>query len=354
MGRAPVDQPRAGAARRLSGLGRRLADVRRGHLKVYPFEIVIVANVVALHVLLHAEGLGLRLIALRHSVAVSGKALLTLFVAGFLFRLAYSALTGRLRCYLRRTLTWSWLFLSARLLLGATLVVHVYGWLKGLLRLVRPRLYDELLWDVDRWMFFGLSPNVFSLHGLAGSSLLRMIDTGYGAVFFFTLAASIPLLLPLSSDRLRIAFATGFSLLWLAGAWLYYLVPAMGPCYAFGEVWEPFMDQMPATAASQAYLFQNYQLVPLIRQGVIHPDFNLMAGIAAFPSLHVGSQTFLALWARRLMPRLRLAFYLSVALMVVGSVVTGWHYLVDSVAGLALGWGSFRIAYGLYGLRRWS
>jgi hypothetical protein len=328
--------------------------LRRGRLKIHLFELVILANVAALHALLHAEGLGIRFVALRHTVAVAAQALLPLFFAGWLFRLAYSAATGRLRQYLRRTFTWSWLFLTLRLLLSTTLVIHVYGWLKGLLRLLRPRLYDQLLWDVDRWTFFGLSPNVFSLHALGEPAVLRTIDAGYGAVFFATMAASIPFFLPLASDRLRVAWATGYSLLWLAGAWLYYLLPALGPCYAFPEVWQPFAEHLPKAAASQAFLFRNYQLVPLIEQGVIHPDFNLMAGIAAFPSLHVASQAFLALWARRLLPRLRLVFDLSVVLIFVGSVVTGWHYLVDSVAGAVLGWACFRFGYALYGLRRWS
>lgn len=332
----------------------RPAAMRSGQSKIHLFEIVIVANVVALHVLLHVEGLGLRFAALEHSVAVSGRVLVPLVLAGYVFRLAYSAMTGRLRGYLRRTLTWSWLALTLRLVLGATLVIHVYGWLKGLLRLVRPALYDDLLWEVDRWLFFGLSPNVFSLHAFGDPRLLEAIDATYGDIFLFTMAASVPFFFSLASERLRLAYATGFSALWLAGAWLYYLVPAMGPCYAFPEVWRPFVGEMAEAMRTQAYLFRNYQLVPLVGQGVIPPDFNLMAGIAAFPSLHVGSQTFLALWAHRLMPRLRLLFHLSVAVIFVGSVVTGWHYLVDSVAGALLGWASFRFAFGLYGLRRWS
>jgi len=303
-------------------------------------------------VLLHFENLGLRFVALEHTVVVAGKLLVPLFLLGCALRLAGAALTGRLRVYLRRILTWSWLFLSLRLLLGGTLVIHVYGWLKGLLRLLRPVLYDEQLWEIDRWISFGISPNVFSLNALGESAVLRLIDVTYGDVFLYTMAASIPFFFSMASDRMRIAFVTGYSALWLAGAWLYFLVPSMGPCYVFPEVWKPFVENMMTAMRSQAFLLENYRLVPLIRQGIIHPDFNLMAGIAAFPSLHVGSQTFLACWGHRLMPRLRIVFYLSAALIFVGSIVTGWHYMVDSIAGALLGWGFFRIGFGRYGLRR--
>lgn len=342
----------AGRGRRRRWLRRHLIDVDRRHRKVYLFEILLVLQVVALHALLAYKGVALRPgVALKHSFDVSMKVQLPLFLGGCLLRFVYSALRGRARVYLRRIFTWGWMFFSVRLLIAGALTTHVYCWLKGLLQLLRPELYDQLLWQIDRWIFFGFSPNVFSLYLFRHPLALRFVDLSYGTVFFYTLAGSIPFFYSLSSDRLRVAFATGYSVLWWGGAWLYFLVPSMGPCYAFAEVWKPFAADLPFHHGLQQVLLENHQLIPLLPQGKIPPGF-ILATIAAFPSLHVASQTFIALWIGRLVPWLRLVFYLSAAVIFVGSVVTGWHYLIDSIAGLAIGWATFRLGVDLYSLRR--
>jgi membrane-associated phospholipid phosphatase len=97
---------------------------------------------------------------------------------------------------------------------------------------------------------------------------------------------------------------------------------------------------------------ENYVKVLQIPEGVlasINPSF----GIGAFPSLHVASQLYAALWVRRLARPLGFALFLSVAILFVGTVVTGWHYLVDSLAGLAMAWVAYRLSARAWGLERW-
>lgn len=325
--------------------------VRRRHLVAYPFEIAILAQLAILHVVLYFHGLH-QLAVLHHSVSTTGRLLLPLFAAGLVAHAIAAAFGSGVRAYLRRIRRWPWWFLSLRLLLASALVVHVYVWIKSMLPLLHRRLFDEIFWEIDRWLFFGVSPNVLALYLFRQPAVLRAIDAAYGAVFAASFLGALAIFFACRWDRLRVAFATGFSSLWLAGAWLYLLTPSLGPCYVFPEVWKPFVPLLPASTFIQQALWENYQMVPLIGRGVIPPEFNLNEGIAAFPSIHVGLQAFVALWAARLWRFMKLPAYFSVVLVFVGSIVTGWHYLIDSVAGLLMGWGAYWLGCRLAGLRR--
>lgn len=325
--------------------------VARRHLKVYPFEAAILAQLAILHLFLYSKGLH-HLAVIHHSVTTTGRLLVPVFLAGLVAQALAAALGSGLGAYLRRIRRWPWIFLSLRLLLASALVVHIYVWIKSMLPLLHRRLFDEIFWEIDRWLFFGVSPNVLSLYLFQQPAVLRAIDVSYGAVFAGSFLGALAIFFTCRWDRLRIAFATGFSLLWLAGAWLYLATPSLGPCYVFPEVWKPFVPLLPASTFIQQALWENYQMVPMIGRGMIPPEFNLNEGIAAFPSIHVGLQMFVALWVARLWRFMKLPAYVSVALVFVGSIVTGWHYFIDSAAGLLLGWGAYRLGCRLAGLRR--
>ena len=57
-----------------------------------------------------------------------------------------------------------------------------------------------------------------------------------------------------------------------------------------------------------------------------------------FPSLHVAFQTFVFLWFRRLWTWGEVTFALFVFVIFLGSMITGWHYMIDGLAGLLLAW----------------
>lgn len=328
-------------------------SVDRRHAKIYFFEVALLVQLAVLHFILYLNHLN-RLAVLHHSITTSARVLVPLFAGGVAVRLVVSAFgSGGVRGYLRRIRRGPWIFLSVRLLLATAVAVHIYVWIKSMLPILNPRLYDAILWELDRRLFFGASPNVLSLYLFRQPGVLQTIDFAYGLIFAGTLLGGMALFFSCRSDRQRIAFATGYSCLWLAGAWLYLILPSLGPCYVFPEVWKPFVQWLPASILTQQALWENRQMVPLIAHGLIPQDFNLQAGIAAFPSLHVGLQAFAALWAARLWRFLRLAAYLSVAVVFVGSIVTGWHYLIDSAVGLILGWGAFHAGCRLSGQRRW-
>ena len=50
-------------------------------------------------------------------------------------------------------------------------LIFTYGWIKLVVPVVHPALYDQALWDFDQKLCFGISPTVFVL-GLFGACLL--------------------------------------------------------------------------------------------------------------------------------------------------------------------------------------
>lgn len=269
--------------------------------------------------------------------------LLPTVAGGFLIHALFSGWKKSGRHYLRAIRRPRFVVLSLVLFTSLVLLIVFYGSLKVMVPLLNERLWDETLWRVDAVLLFGLSPNVFLINLFNQSLLLRFVDWVYGYLFFLAVLASFPLFLPHRDDRLRVSFITANVLLWSAGAWLYLAVPSMGPAYGFHEVWDAVREQFPVSMYWQKQLLENYQMVLRIPQGVIDPDFNMMEGIGAFPSLHVGFQTLLALYLGRLSRLVGRASWLLVTITFLGSILTGWHYLIDAVAGFVLAFLAFMV-----------
>jgi hypothetical protein len=218
-----------------------------------------------------------------------------------------------------------WISDSARIILFNALSVHVYGWIKLSIPLLHSQLFDSQLWNVDRAIFFGHSPNIFFLDLFSTS--LRFFDWTYANVFIASINIASIYFLSDARERVRIGFMNSNTLMWIAGAWLYMIVPSLGPAYRFPGVWLPLSAVLANTQQLQRVLMTNYQHVLRLEQA------NVLLGIAAFPSLHVAFEMLVTLWMRG---RWRLLFGLITVIIFLGSLITGWHYLIDSIAGVAL------------------
>ncbi|MGA7614727.1 MAG: phosphatase PAP2 family protein [Thermoanaerobaculia bacterium] len=330
-------EPKPRRSRFLSGIGR-----------PYLFEIVILIQLLLFELMQISSGFLLSsqlvLIAIREFVPAT----LLDAAAGVLLHIGWSAFRGRGREYLRTVFSGKWLLLTARIMFAETLMIYTYGWIKLLLPLTRDRWFDAQLWQADRIVFGGMSPNVLFLTLFSWPPFLRLVDLSYGYLFFTALTVSTALFLSLRSERLRVAFATGSIALWSVSAWLYYLVPSMGPAYRFGDVWFAYEKYLPVTRSLQHALLRSFLGVLKLREHVIDPAVRFTFGIAAFPSLHVGFTTFVALWIGVFSRRMGLLAGLVAAMIFVGSVITGWHYFIDSLAGAVLGVLCFAWTYRMY------
>ncbi|MGZ8829115.1 MAG: phosphatase PAP2 family protein [Thermoanaerobaculia bacterium] len=274
-------------------------------------------------------------------------------LTGVLVRGAVAWYRGELRAYLRILRSPGWLVDSARLIVSGALMVHTYFWIKLVVPILHARLYDQELWNMDQAMFFGFSPTVLFLNVFANGTVLKVIDWSYARIFFVSMSVAFMFFLSSPSRRLRAAFSNGNTILWLAGAWLYMFVPSLGPAFRFPDVWLPFAYGLDITQHFQAFLIKNYQAVRRLPFGGSIADVQLMLGIAAFPSLHVGFQAFVFLWMRRLWVYGEIVFGIFALVILIGSVVTGWHYLIDGIAGILLAWLSYRTAAWMWRMDEW-
>ncbi len=308
----------------------------------YFFELFTIANFILLLIVLRGKTampfwtVG----AVMPSVAVG---FLAQTLVGMAIRLAIGVRRGTAHELLAIYRTDAWLGDTLRLALVTGLWIHTYGWIKLTIPVMHPRLFDAELWDLDRAIFFGHSPNVFLLTVFGAPSLLRLIDWTYANVFFVSLNVAAIFFGSAPERRQRIAFMNSNTLLWLVGAWLYVAVPALGPAYRFPEVWLPLAALLGRTQTFQRLLMENYKNVQESLFGAPR-TVNILFGVAAFPSLHVGFQTLAFLWMRKMTRWGGAVFIVFVVFIFLGSMVTGWHYLVDGLAGALLAWVCFELA----------
>jgi len=218
-------------------------------------------------------------------------------------------------------------------LLSFYVVYVAYRNLKGFLPLVGDRaLQDPLLEDLDRALFFGHDP-ADVLHSLLG--------TGASAHILSFVYVSFLLFVPLSLGAALVwskNVATGFwyvtalCINWVLGAASYYWLPSLGPYFANRSM---FLD-LPETGVTKLQ-----QSLESGRATYIQDPFatESVQSVAAFASLHVSIIFTAALICHYLIPSrlVRWAMWVYFALTTIATVYFGWHYLIDDVAGLGIG-----------------
>jgi hypothetical protein len=312
---------------------------RSQRVRLYFFELFTVANFVVLLIVLRGETvMPLWTIgSVLPSVAVG---FLAQTLLGMAIRLAIGFRRGTAQDLLAIYRSDAWLGDTLRLALFSGLWIHTYGWIKLTVPLMHPRLFDAELWNLDRAICFGHSPNVFLLTLFGTPTLLRIIDWTYANVFFASLNIAAIFIGSAPERKRRVAFMNSNTLLWLLGAWLYVAVPALGPAYRFPQIWLPLAPLLGRTQTFQRILIANYRAVLFGAPRAV----NILFGVAAFPSLHVGFQTLAFLWMRTMTRWGGAVFIVFVVFIFIGSMVTGWHYLIDGVAGAVLAWGCYEAA----------
>lgn len=324
-------------------------DEARGHRWLgilYPFELYTLALVAATVLFLRSRGLRIDWLTVEYTLYPMVPLLPGALFTGVGLQAVYRGLAGRswaaVREYLGRVLTIRWLVLWLRLWIAAMLMTYAYFWLKISVPLVNHALWDRELWNLDVLLHAGVSPSIFVTQVFRDTPLLPLLDSWYGLwvdTVFYTMAffSALPEELP------RRRFMASCVFLWSLGSWLYLALPALGPIYAFPQVWNDLLDQMPSARAMQIRLWSNYQTVLGGRTGPL-ARFNPTLGVAAMPSLHVAAHWLWALWCRRHARPLFVLFVAGTLLTFIGSILTGWHYAVDGYAGLLLAWLCYRLA----------
>lgn len=207
-----------------------------------------------------------------------------------------------------------------------------YRNLKSFIPFVTDADYDTGLLALDRAMFFGQDPATF-LHAVLGTGVAAQVLSWVYLAFLTFVPVSLGVALIWSSNlRGGLFYVTALSLCWLFGAASYYMIPAQGPIYA-----EPrLFSGLPETGVSRLQETLAEHRVEVL----VNPDSTAaVQSVAAFASLHIAVVFAAAMVAHMLGAHrmLRLGLWSLLALTGVATIYFGWHYLIDDVAGLAIG-----------------
>jgi membrane-associated phospholipid phosphatase len=218
--------------------------------------------------------------------------------------------------------------------LGCFYATYVgYRNLKGFLPFLTDGVYDDVLRTTDRVLFFGNDPAVV-LHNLLGTGVAAQLLSWVYLIYLVFVPLSLGAALVWSKDVVRGAwYVTALNLNWALGVVSYYLVPSRGPVY----MEQSTFWNLPDTGVGS------------LQQGLLNARLEVLldphatssiAGIAAFASLHVSVVFTAALLAHRLGMRavIRWALWAYMALTILSTIYFGWHYVLDDVAGIVIGW----------------
>jgi membrane-associated phospholipid phosphatase len=231
-------------------------------------------------------------------------------------------------------------------LAGFYVTYMAYRNLKAIVPLVRPHVnFDPQLADLDRSLFGGGTDPAILLHRLLGDGIpTHILSTAYVAFIVF-LPLTIGVSLAFARElQAAICYTAAQSINWILGAISYFLLPSLGPAYA-----DP--GAFAALPYSEVTRLQGVLLDQ--RVAFLHdPASSTPQSIAAFASLHI-SMSFTAALAAHLLGagrRLKIALWVWLAITCVGTVYLGWHYVLDDVAGVAMGALALAIAVPLTGV----
>ena len=203
-----------------------------------------------------------------------------------------------------------------------------YRNLKNFLPRVNGTTHDLLLHRLDKALMFGNEPAVL-LHQVLGEDYAAHILAAVYVLFLPIAPLSLIVYLVWSRNiSYGCWYATAQCIAWALGTLSYYLLPTLGPNFAFVWLYKD-LDQT-SVAALQSSLWNSRIDVLWEPQTT-----DSIQSVAGFASLHVGIILTLALithytvrhsWIRRSM-------WVFFALTVLSTLYFGWHYIADDIAG---------------------
>lgn len=269
-----------------------------------------------------------------------------LWVAGCIyaaFRLLWLAFVDGAASPLRLFLNSFWQLLSDRRriansvngLVAIMAFVSGFAVLKGAIALLAPFSWDQAFAQFSVGLHFGRPTYQWVWWIIESPQAVRFLNLCYNLWFVVLLSAIFSNVAAARDSLLRHQFLLSFMLLWLIGGFGIALIfSSAGPCYyarlGLGDLYQPLMDALQS--ANQQYPIWALSLQDRLWGGYQGLPSGSM-GISAFPSMHVASAVLIALHATRLSARLGILMWIFAALIMLGSVVLGWHYAIDGYAG---------------------
>jgi membrane-associated phospholipid phosphatase len=204
-----------------------------------------------------------------------------------------------------------------------------YRNLKNFLPLVNDsKTYDLLLHRLDKALMFGQEPAIV-LHQLLGENYAAHVLAFVYLLFLPISPLSLIVYLVWSRNiTYGYWYATAQCLAWALGTVSYYVLPTLGPNFAFVYLYAD-LDKTGVTSLQDSLYYSRYDVLnaPLTTDSI--------QSVAGFASLHVGIILTLALVTHYTVRHawIRWSMWVFFALTVLSTLYFGWHYIADDIAG---------------------
>jgi len=204
---------------------------------------------------------------------------------------------------------------------------------------INPFSWDQTFMHWDRVLGFGVLPWQILQPLLGHPIITAALNAVYDSWFVLMFGVLFWMAFSAHREKLRMQFLLAFAFEWfLGGNVLAAVFSSAGPCF-YGHL----IAGPDPYAAQMQYLHQANLVWPVWSvqiQDVLWQSYatgsGVVAGISAMPSMHVTSSVMMALLGWRIGKWTGMGFTLFAGLIVIGSVHLGWHYAVDSIAGILL------------------
>lgn len=228
---------------------------------------------------------------------------------------------------------------------GAALCVQIgFMFAKCAIPQLVPFYADAALTRVDRALLFGHDAWALA-HRLTPDALAAWFSTLYMPVWLVAASAFPILVVATDPDEARARrFTWIFFGSWLViGNVLATLGSSVGPIYVARLTGSTAFADMHATLAASGFTATPLGILQdRLWEVASLPGEIRMSGISAFPSMHVAVAFVVALYLQERNRIAALAGWAFCALIVLISIYSGYHYIVDAIVSVAVIWGANR------------
>jgi membrane-associated phospholipid phosphatase len=202
--------------------------------------------------------------------------------------------------------------------------------------------WDDQLYAFDRMIFGGKSAWEFLAPVYDMPMLVSALDKLYSlwipGIFVFWCWMAYDKRLPMT---LRQQYLVATVATWvLGGVVLGTMFGSVGPCF-YAMIYTSQPDLFAGLIQKLSAINADHALIAIpVKEQLLdayqNPGKDVVGGISAMPSMHNAQATIFVLTALRINKWLTLATALFGAVIVSGSVILGWHYASDSLAGMLI------------------
>lgn len=213
-----------------------------------------------------------------------------------------------------------------------------FGVLKSSIAVLKPFEWDIFFRDLDKTLHFGRLPHEWLGFVTSNPAFLSFFNFAYNLWFFLIFLFLYVFCSRYGDRREGIQFMNAFCLSWIViGFFFATYFSSAGPCYferlGLGTDYAGLMASLDSAN-------QSYEIWALNTQDVLwdgqEGTREGRLGISAFPSMHVAIAVVMAMGASSVNRLWGAIAWVFALIILIGSVVLGWHYAVDGYASIIL------------------